>query len=160
MKKLTYLFLAFLIVACSDDQGNNANDDSSNEPILGTWSLVSWELDGQIQNLDSCDFLSYIMFNSDLSFERMWYETISGDCIIEGNDTGSYLYNTDNNLIIPEYIINFKNKSKKTVELIEHFEKLKNLEQQKKEENVIEFKNKKKFKKKPFKRKKFFKKAK
>ena len=103
MKKLTYLFLAFLIVACSDDQGNNANDDSSNEPILGTWSLVSWELDGQIQNLDSCDFLSYIMFNSDLSFERMWYETISGDCIIEGNDTGSYLYNTDNNLIILEF---------------------------------------------------------
>ena len=103
MKKLTYLFLAFLIVACSDDQGNNANDDSSNEPILGTWSLVSWELDGQIQNLDSCDFLSYIMFNSDLSFERMWYETISGDCIIEGNDTGSFLYNTDNNLIILEF---------------------------------------------------------
>ena len=103
MKKLTYLFLAFLIVACSDDQGNNANDDSSNEPILGTWSLVSWELDGQIQNLDSCDFLSYIMFNSDLSFEKMWYETISGDCIIEGNDTGSYLYNTDNNLIILEF---------------------------------------------------------
>ena len=103
MKKLTYLFLAFLIVACIDDQGNNANDDSSNEPILGTWSLVSWELDGQIQNLDSCDFLSYIMFNSDLSFERMWYETISGDCIIEGNDTGSYLYNTDNNLIILEF---------------------------------------------------------
>ena len=103
MKKLTYLFLALLIVACSDDQGNNANDDSSNEPILGTWSLVSWELDGQIQNLDSCDFLSYIMFNSDLSFERMWYETISGDCIIEGNDTGSYLYNTDNNMIILEF---------------------------------------------------------
>ena len=103
MKKLTYLFLAFLIVACSDDQGNNANDDSSNDPILGTWSLVLCELDGQIQNLDSCDFLSYIMFNSDLSFERMWYETISGDCIIEGNDTGSYLYNTDNNLIILEF---------------------------------------------------------
>ena len=103
MKKLTYLFLAFLIVACSDDQGNNANDDNSNDPILGTWSLVSWELDGQIQNLDSCDFLSYIMFNSDLSFERMWYETVSGDCIIEGNDTGSYLYNTDNNLIILEF---------------------------------------------------------
>ena len=39
---------------------------------------------------------------------------------------------TDNNLIIPEYIIDIKNKSKKTIELIEHFEKLKNLEQQKK----------------------------
>ena len=67
---------------------------------------------------------------------------------------------TDNKLIIPEYIIDIKNKSKKTLQLIEHFEKLKNLEQQKKEENVIEFKGKKKFKKKPFRKKKFFKKAK
>ena len=67
---------------------------------------------------------------------------------------------SDNKLIIPEYIINFKNKSKKILELVEHYEKLKNLEQQKKDGNIIEFKEKKKFKKKPFKRKKFFKKAK
>ncbi len=68
---------------------------------------------------------------------------------------------TDNSLIIPEYIIDVKNKSKKTLELIEYFEKLKNLEQQKKENNIIEFKDKKKFKKKPFrKKKKFFKKVK
>ena len=67
---------------------------------------------------------------------------------------------TDNSLIIPEYIIDVKNKSKKTLELIEHFEKLKNLEQQKKEGNIIEFKDKKKFKKKPFRKKKFYKKVK
>ena len=66
---------------------------------------------------------------------------------------------TDNNLIIPEYIIDIKNKSKKTIELIEHFEKLKNLDFQKKE-NIIEFKDKKKFKKKTFRKKRFFKKAK
>jgi len=39
---------------------------------------------------------------------------------------------TDRNLIIPEYIIDIKNKSKKTIELLENFEKLKNLETQKK----------------------------
>ena len=66
----------------------------------------------------------------------------------------------DNNLIIPEYIIDIKNKSKKTLELIEHFEKLKNLEQQKKEVNIIEFKNKKKFKKSSYRKKKFYKKVK
>ncbi len=66
---------------------------------------------------------------------------------------------SDNKLIIPEYIIDFKNKSKKTLELVEHYEKLKNLEQQKKDGNIIEFEEKKAFKKK-FKRKKFFKKAK
>ncbi len=67
---------------------------------------------------------------------------------------------TDNKLIIPEYIIDFKNKSKKTLELVEHFEKLKNLDQQKKDNNIINFKDKKKFKKKTYKKKKFFKKAK
>ena len=66
----------------------------------------------------------------------------------------------DNKLIIPEYIIDFKNKSKKTLELIEHFEKLKNLDKQKVSGNIIEFKDKKKFKRKSFKKKKFFKKAK
>ncbi len=66
---------------------------------------------------------------------------------------------TDNNLIIPEYIIDIKNKSKKTIELIEHFEKLKNLDQQKLTGNIIELKDKKKFKKKPYRKKKFFKKA-
>jgi ribonuclease E len=67
---------------------------------------------------------------------------------------------TDNKLIIPEYIIDIKNKSKKTIELIEHYEKLKNLEQQKKESNIIELKEKKKFKKKGFRKKKFFKRVK
>ena len=67
----------------------------------------------------------------------------------------------DNKLIIPEYIIDIKNKSKKTVELVEHIEKLKSLAEQKKEVNIINFKDKKKFKKKPFgRKKKFFKKAK
>ena len=67
---------------------------------------------------------------------------------------------TDNSLIIPEYIIDIKNKSKKTLELIEHFEKMKNLETQKKEDATIELKTKKKFKKKPYRKKKFFKKTK
>jgi len=67
---------------------------------------------------------------------------------------------SDSSLIIPEYKIDIKNKSKKTLEFIEHLEKLKNLEQQKKEGNVIEIKSRKKFKKKPFRKKKFYKKAK
>jgi len=63
---------------------------------------------------------------------------------------------TDRNLIIPEYIIDLKNKSKKTIELIENIEKLKNLELQKKENNVINIKDKKKFRKKPYRKKKIF----
>ncbi len=67
---------------------------------------------------------------------------------------------TDNNLIIPEYIIDLKNKSKKTLELIEHYEKLKNLGTVKLDENVIQLKNKRIYKKKVFKKKRFYKKAK
>ena len=66
---------------------------------------------------------------------------------------------TDNKLIIPEYIIDIKNKSKKTLELVEYFEKLKSLKLLK-QDNIIELKDKKKFKKRPYKKKKFFKKAK
>ena len=67
---------------------------------------------------------------------------------------------TDNSLIIPEYIINLKNKSKKNIELVEHYEKLKNLEQQKIENKIAETKDKKKFIKKKKYKKKFYKKTK
>ena len=60
---------------------------------------------------------------------------------------------TDNSLIIPEYIIDLKNKSNKTIELVEHYEKLKNLEQQKVDEKLLNNKENKKFyKKKNFKK--------
>jgi ribonuclease E len=66
----------------------------------------------------------------------------------------------DNSLVIPEYIIDLQNKSKKTIETIEHRETLKNLEDQKKEIKVNEnSKTKKAFKKKPFFKKKFYKKS-
>jgi ribonuclease E len=65
----------------------------------------------------------------------------------------------DNNLIIPEYTINLQNKSKKIIETVEHLEKLKNLEEQKKEVKFSEnTSNKKSYKKKPFFKKKFYKK--
>jgi len=68
---------------------------------------------------------------------------------------------SDSSLIIPEYIINIKNKSKKTLELIENFEKLKNLEEQKKEKKIIHLKTKKKFvNRKTYKKKIYYKKAK
>ena len=65
---------------------------------------------------------------------------------------------SDNRLIIPEYIIDIKNKSKKTIELIEHFEKAKDIDIQSKEKN-INFKNIK-IRKKTYKKKKYFRKSK
>ena len=65
---------------------------------------------------------------------------------------------SDNSLIIPEYIIDIKNKSKKTIELIEHFEKIKNLDIQTKDKK-INFKNIK-IRKKTYRKKKYFNKSK
>ena len=67
---------------------------------------------------------------------------------------------SDNSLIIPEYIIDIKNKSKKTIELIEYYEKLKNLEIQIKENKITEKKVIKKINKKTHKRKRYYKKSK
>ncbi len=63
---------------------------------------------------------------------------------------------SDNNLIIPEYIIDIKNKSKKTIELIEYFEKLKNLDDLTKDKKIIEIKKRKK----TYSKRKFYKKTK
>ena len=67
---------------------------------------------------------------------------------------------SDNSLIIPEYTINIQNKSKKTIELVEYHEKLKNLELQNKENKLTEKKENKKINKKTYKKKKFYKKTK
>jgi len=65
----------------------------------------------------------------------------------------------DNSLIIPEYIIDLQNNTKKTIETVEYIEKLRNLEELKKEVKSLDSLVKKKpFKKKPFFKKKFFKK--
>ena len=65
----------------------------------------------------------------------------------------------DNSLIIPEYIIDLQNNTKKTIETVEYIEKLKNLEELKKEVKFLSVPKKKPFKKKPFFKKKFSKKT-
>ena len=70
---------------------------------------------------------------------------------------------SDNSLIIPEYIIDLQNKSKKTIEKIESIKKLKNLEDLKNEKinnNLDKSIKKNNFKKKKFYKKKFYKKIK
>mgnify|MGYP002621154012 CR=1 FL=1 len=68
---------------------------------------------------------------------------------------------SDNELIIPEYIIDLKNKSKKTIEVFENLINLQNLSNSPIDEDISNSKQivKKKFKKKPYK-KKYYKKSK
>ena len=63
---------------------------------------------------------------------------------------------SDDSLIIPEYIIDLKNRSK-TNKLIEHYEKLK-VQSCKKKNNIVNIRENKKFKKKTYRKKGFIKK--
>ena len=64
----------------------------------------------------------------------------------------------DNSLIVPEYLINFKNKSKKIIKKIESVSKLNNIENFSASNKNIDDRKNNKFKKKKFYKKKFFKK--
>ena len=64
----------------------------------------------------------------------------------------------DNSLIVPDYLINFKNKSKKTIKKIESISKLNNIENFNESNKKINDREKNKLKKKKFYKKKFFKK--
>ena len=64
----------------------------------------------------------------------------------------------DNSLIVPDYLINLKNKSKKIIKKIEHISKLNNIENFNESNKNINDREKTKFKKKKFYKKKFFKK--
>ena len=123
-------------------------DESFAQKLLKTVELKAVINKAKFVELKVCEKISDFLkenFDDDLTyFEKKNKMTI--DII------------SDPTLIIPEYIINVQNKSKKTIELIEHFEKLKNLEIQIKEDKIIDKKEAKKFHKKPFKKKPYFKK--
>ena len=96
----------------------NLTDESFAQKILKLVELKAVINKGKFVELKVCDKISEFLkenFIEDLTYfekkNKMKIDIIS-----------------DNNLIIPEYIIDIKNKSKKTIELIEYFEKLKNLD--------------------------------
>jgi ribonuclease E len=123
-------------------------DESFAQKLLKTVELKSVLNKAKFVDLKVCEKISDFLkenFIEDLTyFEKKHKMTI--DII------------TDNSLIIPEYIIDIKNKTKKTIELVEHHEKLKNLQLQIIEDKIIEKKDIKKFHKKAFKKKPYFKK--
>jgi len=127
----------------------NLSDESFAQKLLKLVELKSVLNKAKIVELKVCEKISNFLkenFVEDLTFfekkNKMKIDII-----------------TDSSLIIPEYIIDIKNKSKKTLELIKHIE---NLDTQKNDNKIIDLKERKKFKRKTFnnKKKKFYKKAK
>ena len=64
LKKLTYLFLALIIFACSDD---DSSDNNSSNTIEGRWNLTSTITNGTGDLLSSCDLQSYMLLSENNS---------------------------------------------------------------------------------------------
>ena len=85
MKKLTYLFLALLIVACS-------SDDNNQNSIIGNWQLTCICEDGlpvDGNGMSYCDLLSNITFLESNTGNYKYYDEEyldSEDCIEEVRD--------------------------------------------------------------------------
>ena len=115
MKKLLYLFLTVLIVACSGDDSNNNSNNGSNLSINGKWNYVSQTDCGEIyQYDDDCDLEGYLLLeNGDgMAFDYDDYDEENGTsipCQIVNNEeftyisvpnTNTYDFITDNGVFV------------------------------------------------------------
>ncbi|MFT4943228.1 MAG: hypothetical protein ACJAYD_000812 [Patiriisocius sp.] len=96
MKKLIYLFLTVLIVACSSDDSN----DGSNVSIEGRWNYTSNTDEGQPAEISDCELQNYLLVDSGLAD---YYFYLNED--ENGNETDCFLYGT----IEASYVVDANN---------------------------------------------------
>ena len=82
MKTITKLlgatFFSFLLFSCSGDDGEN---NSSGDPIIGRWKQISETENGTPQTLSSCDLQEVTEFKSDGLFLFDDFDSIDGACV-------------------------------------------------------------------------------
>ena len=91
MKKLLYLFLTVLIVACSSDDSNNNSNDESNVSIEGRWNHTGVIEDGEQTTLVGCYVLEYILLNNGAGAFYYYEEAgAEDDCVLWLTDEVTY----------------------------------------------------------------------
>jgi len=105
MKKLTYLFLALLIVACSSDDNDN-NSISINSDLVGTWSGIITSTSGNTAdqiltlNSDGTGSVSNLWEDGETFLSALVWSSTSSTitvAITESNETESAEYELSNN---------------------------------------------------------------
>jgi hypothetical protein len=97
MKKLIYLLsVTFLMLqSCTSSESTPTNQVS----LIFKWNLDKSLLNNTNQNISTCAKQGYIQFYSNGTFERKDYYLNGSSCILQGFDSGSYIYNSSTNKI-------------------------------------------------------------
>jgi len=96
MKKLKLslaILMGILIVSCSSDDDNNANEES---PIIGEWKLESISINGQNQSIDPCMLEQTRTFQTNGNLIEYFWEEMT-PCTY---GTATVQYTFENNILI------------------------------------------------------------
>ena len=110
MKKLTYLFLALLIVACSSD--DNSNEDPANQLFLDIYDGVVWQIDPE----STGDWSDKLTFYSDPSSLNA-FDDGSCDTVIFGEP---YPF-TDDGVVVGEITYTIQSEVENSIVLLGQF---------------------------------------
>ena len=110
MKKLTYLFLAILIVACSSD--DNSNEDPANQLFLDIYDGVVWQIDPE----STGNWSDKLTFYSDPSSLNAFYDG-SCDTVIFGEP---YPF-TDDGVVVGEITYTIQSEVENSIVLLGQF---------------------------------------
>ena len=91
MKKLFYLFLTVLIVACSGEDSSNSSNNGSNVSIEGRWNYTSYIEDGEQTTVVGCELLDYLLLNNGAGAFYYYEEAgAEDDCVLWLTDEVTY----------------------------------------------------------------------
>ena len=110
MKKLTYLFLALLIVACSSDDNDN-NSISINSDLVGTWSGIIIDTSGNTAdqiltlNSDGTGSVSNLWDDGETFLSALVWSSTSSNLTVtttvdNETDTAEYELSNNNNTLV------------------------------------------------------------
>ena len=104
IKKIFFLFLTTIILFSCNKNDDEPTAITEQPNLVNKWYIDKWTYNGTNQTLTSCDKQGYIQFNSNGTFERKDYYWNGTTCTLEGNDNGTYNYNTTTNKITINFI--------------------------------------------------------
>lgn len=86
----------FMLLSCGEDRDeNNSQQNTINQQIIGTWTIVKKESNGNtIQVSSPCPNLGNFVFGTDKKLAENHRSVVNNNCV---TDTDNYTYSVDEN---------------------------------------------------------------